>query len=153
MHEKSFYSNSPCNIITMPSIHSFRKHSCALKPHFVFSSTILTKRRRKTLQACSFENVLSSCSLQNKNVYVSYRPPSGAIAWPCTHYAGCSTGNGVLRHALKAQALKCSCDAARFRFAKIWKRNMMFARTHCTKCSCGLFKFTPRKIICQLLYW
>ena len=23
---------------------------------------------------------------------------------------GCSTGNGVLRHALKAQALKCSCN-------------------------------------------
>ena len=48
---------------------------------------------------------------------------------------GCSTGNGVLRHALKAQALKCSCNAARFRFAKIWERNMKFARTHCSKCS------------------
>jgi len=58
---------------------------------------------------------------------------------------GCSTGNGVLRHALKAQALKCSCNAARFRFAKIWERNMKFARTHCSKCSCGLFEFTPRK--------
>ena len=50
--------------------------------------------------------------------------------------------NGVLRHALKAQALKCSCNAARFRFAKIWERNMMFAWT---SCSCGLFEFTPRK--------
>ena len=57
---------------------------------------------------------------------------------------GCSTGNGVLRRALKAQTLKCSCNAARFRFAKILERNMMFARTHCSKCSCGLFEFTPR---------
>ena len=43
---------------------------------------------------------------------------------------------------LEAQALKFSCNAARFRVAKIWERNMMFARTHC---SCGLFEFTPRK--------
>jgi len=35
MNEERFYSNLPCHIITMPSIHSFRKHSCTLKPHIV----------------------------------------------------------------------------------------------------------------------
>ena len=43
---------------------------------------------------------------------------------------------------MKAQALKCNCDAARVRFAKILERDMMFAWT---SCSCSVFEFTPRK--------
>ena len=50
--------------------------------------------------------------------------------------------NGVSPHVVKAQALKCNCNAARVRFAKIWERDMMFAWT---SCSCSLFEFTPRK--------
>ena len=79
---------------------------------------------------------------------------STPVAWPlssagpwgnlyklCTHYGGCSTGT-VFPHAVKAQALKCNCNAARVRFAKIWERDMMFAWT---SCSCSLFEFTSRK--------